>query len=575
MDPVEEIKDRLDVDEVVGGYVQLKQAGRNFKGVCPFHEEKTPSFVVSPEKGVYHCFGCGEGGDIFTFVQRMDGLDFRQALERLGEQAGVELPDRGGREGERTQYKQRLREASAAAAQYYHIQLGRSSAAKEYIQTKRQFSNETIKTFQLGYAPSGGRRLVQFLGKQGFSNQELIDAGLARSYRGQLQDMFRERIMVPFFDVSGHVIGFTGRALGEAMPKYLNTPQTALFDKSRFVFGFYQAKDSIRSQGEAVVVEGNLDVLQSHQAHVSHVVAISGTALTKAQVKQLGRLGETITFAFDADSAGLKATERALPLVQEAGIDLYVVRLPEGQDPDDVIRHNPADWERLLSEKTYVVDWLLKELVQMYDINSAQGKRQLTNRAVPVLQRLQDSVEREHYVQRLADMVGVAPATIAQKLQDGTSEPESPRAAETAKPPAPPRHEIATVATALLCLSVTYPDTRKALGGVADEFLDEATCALFEHLRSSGQDLSEGETPKELHAYTNYVNILLLRGEEEYGQWSALDRQVEAFSLAHRLHELQTKHKKQHLSQQIAAAEAAGDDTRRQALLQEFNDLHA
>lgn len=578
MDAVEDIKDRLSVDEVVGTYVHLKRAGRNFKGLCPFHEEKTPSFVVSPERGVYHCFGCGEGGDIFTFVERMDGLDFRGALEYLAERAGVDLPEQGDGGQQQAQYKQRLREANAAAAKYYHIQLGRNQEAKRYVTQQRGLGEDAIKSFQLGFAPKGGQRLVAFLGKHGFSQQELLDAGLARQYRGQVQDMFRDRIMIPFFDSSGHVVGFTGRTLSDdaAGPKYLNTPQTRLFDKSRFVFGLYQAKDAIRTCGEVVMVEGNLDVLQSHQAGIGHVVAVSGTALTMRQVKQLARLSESATFAFDGDSAGVKATERALPLAQEAGVDLYIADLPADEDPDDIIRDNPARWQRLLEEKVYVVDWLLDQLSHAYDTHSAQGKRKLTDRAIPVLRRLQDDVEREHYVTRLADVVGTAPATIAQKLNahtDASSRDHEP-AVRAKSDPLPPGDDISTVASALASLAVTYPDTRKALDGLNSDFLDENVYPVLEHVRGHDREVTADSVPQDLHSHLNYVKILLVRGEETYGQWSALDRQVEAFSLAHRLHKLQNQHKKQRLSQQIAAAEAAGDDQQRRALLEAYNNLH-
>ena len=574
MDAVEEVKERLSIEDVVGGYVQLKQAGRNFKGVCPFHEEKTPSFVVSPEKGVFHCFGCGEGGDVFSFVQKMDGLDFPQALERLAQQAGVEIEQRGGGKNQ-SQYKQQLKEALTAAAQYYHIQLGRSDDAKRYITEERGFKDDTIRVFQLGYAPSGGARLVQFLKKQGFNDQQLLDAGLARKYRGQLQDMFRERAMVPFFDSSGQVIGFTGRALGDFNPKYLNTPQTKLFDKSRFVFGLYQAKETIRSRDESVVVEGNLDVLQSYQAGIGYVVAMSGTALTKSQIKQLSRFSSNVIFAFDADSAGIKATERALPIVQEEGINLSIATLPEGKDPDDVIRDNPRGWQEILDNATYVMDWILEQLMTTYDITSASGKRELSDRAASVLQRLQDPVEQEHYVKQLADIVGVAPATVAQKVQQQSS--STPQITPSHKAPQQNslrKGEEETVVTALLSLTARYPDTRKALKDLDTAQFSERLKTIIDFMRTLEGEIVIDKLPKDLHNEKNYVNILLLRGEEEYRDWAALDRQVEAFSLSHRLQELQTKHKKQHLTQAIAAADAAGDTDRRNQLLAEYNNLN-
>ena len=573
MDAVDEVKQRLSIEDVVGRYVQLKRTGGNFKANCPFHEERTPSFVVSPDKGVYHCFGCGEGGDMFTFVQRMDGLDFRQTLERLAQEAGVELEETQ-QAASRSQYKQTLKEALRLAAQYYHVQLGRNQDAHRYVTETRALQPATIKRFQLGYAPGQGNRLYRFLSqKHGFSEQQLLDCGLIRYRRGKVEDVFRQRLVVPFFDTSGQVIGFTGRALGDFNPKYLNTSQTQLFDKSRFVFGLYQAKDAVRSRGEAVVVEGNLDVLQSHQVGVEYVVALSGTALTKQQMQQLGRLTSTVTFAFDGDSAGIKATERSLPIAQDVGVDLYIVNLPEGEDPDDLIRRAPSQWQQLLEDKHYVMDWLLEQLRHSYDATTATGKRQLTDRAVSVIQRLQDPVEQEHYTQAVADMVGAAPATVAQKVQHGRDDatPKTPRASSTAKQP---KDEHQTVLEALLSLTATFPDTRSALDKVTGMDIGEVEQVILEYISGHEQPLQVEGLPDGLREHANYVNILLLRGEQSYGDWATLDRQVEAFSLSHRLNRLNMKRKRNQLSQAIAAADAAGDTEQRNRLLEEYNQLN-
>lgn len=578
MEATSEIKDRLSVDEVVSEYVQLKPAGSNYKGLCPFHHEKTPSFMVSPEKGIYHCFGCGEGGDIFSFVEKLEGLTFREALEKLAQKAGVDLPEQQGDSQATRGHKERLFNALKTAAQYYHIQLGRSEVVKDYLLKQRQFTSETIKQFQLGYAPSEGQRLVQFLRKQGFNDRELLDSGLARKRGNELQDLFRNRVMVPFIDSQGRVIGFTGRILGDGMPKYLNTPQTKLFDKSRFVFGLYQARESIRSAKEVIVVEGNLDVISSAQAGIGQVVAVSGTAVTLPQLKQLARLTQHVTFAFDADSAGVKASVRAIPLAQEAGVNLSVVTLPEGQDPDDVIKENVEVWRRLLKDKHYVIDWLVERYKQEYDLATVEGKREFTNQMSDSLRRLKDPVEQEHYVQQLADLVGVAPATIMKKLSSEPAALKSPIKKAKNQPGPPPKHdEVKTVISALLGMAVTYPDVRGALEDVSAELLDEESAALLNYLKSKENqeiELSDQQLPKELLGVENYVKILLLRGEEQYGSWSLLDRQVEAFSLAHRLQEFETKRHKQRLSQEIAAAEAAGDNDLRQKLLKQYQALN-
>jgi DNA primase len=414
------------------------------------------------------------------------------------------------------------------------------------------------------------------LQKQGFAQQEMIDAGVARRRGNGIQDVFRERIMVPFMDTTGHVIGFTGRVLDEAaLPKYLNTSQTPLFDKSRFIFGLYQAKEAIRNSGEAVVVEGNLDVLRSYQAGIANVVAISGTAITRQQLKQLSRFAGSITLAFDADAAGMKATERALPLAQEVGVALYIAGLPSDADPDDLIQRDPQEWQRVLDNKMYVMDWLLSLLPSMYDTSTARGKKELTDRAAAVLGRLEDPVEQEHYVHQVADLVGAAPATVMQKIRSGT--PRSPRPKQqTGKgPPASSsRDEVETVASAVMALAAAYPDVRSALQELSVEQLPASFRTVAQYLQEHEAELLPEQLPQELQSEADYVKILLLKGEEEYGSWAALDRQVEAFSLVHRLRELQTKRQKQQLSQRIAAAEAAGDYDLRRQLLEEFNQLN-
>lgn len=576
MDAVADIKDRLSIEEVVGDYVQLKNAGSNYKGLCPFHQEKTPSFIVSPDKGIFHCFGCDSGGDIFTFIQKADGLEFREALEVLAQKAGVELPEKGGENTQAAKKrKARLQEALNTAAQYYHIQLSKNEGAKDYVQQQRQFSNDTIKDFKLGWAPAEGGRLVNFLRSKGYKDEELIDVGLAKQQNQSLRDLFWGRIMVPFFSNQGQIIGFTGRVIDEGMPKYLNTPQTRLFDKSRFIFGLYQAKPGIKSADEVVIVEGNLDVISSYQAGVKNVVALSGTALTHAQMKMLSRLTSNVTFAFDADAAGIRATERSISLAQEAGVNLSVVTLPGDSDPDDIIKADPEKWRHLLEEKQYVIDWLINTFRHDYDLDTAAGKKDFTSRISDSLRQIKDPVEQEHYINTVADITNVAPAAIANKLSQKTVTQKNPyKRVKGEAADATSHDDVTTVATALLSLAVAYPETRSALEDTDTQFLEDSLADILEYTKNSSENISSSSIPKDLQDKENYVKILLLRGEEEYGPWALLDRQVEAFGLAHRLQELQNRRNKQRLSREIAAAEAAGDNELRQKLLKQYQSLN-
>ena len=325
-DAVEEIKSRLSIEEVVGGYVELKRAGRNLKALSPFAAEKTASFMVSPEKQIWHDFSSGRGGNMFSFVMEMEGVDFKGALEILARKAGVDL-DQYRRGGGNSAVKKRMSEALELAARYFQQALLKSAMAKDYVVKKRQFNKQSLTEFRIGYAPNSFDGLTKQLMKRGFTRDELTKAGLSTPRLGGLGDMFRGRLTIPLKDPQGQVIGFTARILVEDpnAPKYFNTPQTLLYDKGRHVFGLSEAKQAIRDAGYVVMVEGNLDVVSSHQAGIKQVVATAGTALTEHHLKALSRFTNDLRIAFDQDKAGLKATERAIVLASKVGVRLGVV----------------------------------------------------------------------------------------------------------------------------------------------------------------------------------------------------------------------------------------------------------
>ncbi|TXG76120.1 DNA primase, partial [Patescibacteria group bacterium] len=322
----EEVRSKLDIEAVIGEYVQLKRAGRNWKGLSPFSSEKTPSFIVSPEKGIWHDFSSNQGGDVFSFVMQVEGLDFRAALELLARKAGVDLSQYEQKSGSVravAEKRRRLIAMHESAATFYQRSLFADSAATAYVK-RRGLNRQVVHDFRLGYAPDDGKSLLRFLTQKGYTASDIKDGGLLNS-RGT--DMFRSRLMVPLMDGQGQVVGFTARILKDTpnAPKYLNTPQTLLYDKGRHVFGLHLAKESIRKDARAVIVEGNLDVISSHQAGVANVVATAGTALTDYHLKTLSRLSDRIVLAFDADKAGVTATERAIPMAQAVDVELSIV----------------------------------------------------------------------------------------------------------------------------------------------------------------------------------------------------------------------------------------------------------
>lgn len=418
---VAEIKSKLSVVDVVGETVTLKRAGTVHKGLCPFHAEKTPSFIVTPERETWHCFGCGEHGDIFTFLMRRDGLDFREALERLAEKAGVELSERTAREDRR---KRRLREALEAAVAWYRevlLQAHQAERARAYL-AERGFSEETLDTFGIGYAPNTWEALTKRLRAKGFSDSELTEAGLASpSTRGGVYDRFRGRIIIPIRDASGRAIGLGGRIMpGAEGPKYLNSPATALFDKSRTLYGIDLAKGAIRREKLAVIVEGYTDVMAAHQAGFGNVVASLGTALTAGQVELANRYADAVALAYDVDLAGEAATQRGL--LEELGpvvSKVRVIRIPAGKDPDEYIRTDPDGWRTAVAEAQELLPYFMQRSAAEVDMRQPHGRSVYTRRMLDLLRRIPDRVEQDSYVPQLAQLAGIDERVLRDELSRG------------------------------------------------------------------------------------------------------------------------------------------------------------
>jgi DNA primase len=463
MSSIEEIKSHLDIVELIGQQVPLKKAGRNYKGLCPFHQEKTPSFIVFPEGQNYHCFGCGANGDIFAFVMHTENVDFAEALQILARRAGVVLRPPTPQEQESDQQRQRLQELNLAAAQFFHHQLryGEAGAgARTYVES-RGITQETIVSFLLGYAPDRWDALQSYLHERGYNDQEMNTAGLVieREGHGGYYDRFRHRLIFPIRDAQGHVTGFGGRALdAEQQPKYLNSPQTPLFDKGGVLYGLDQAASAIRREGRAILVEGYFDVLMAHQQGYKNVVAPMGTALTPTQVHLLKRLTHRLYLALDADAAGATAMLRGMEVIRDAmdertvpvptaqGLvrfereldgEVRIVTLPAGRDPDEVIRADAAQWEELITTALPVVEYVLRGLAQESDLTTAKGKAEAVQRVLPLLAEIHNPIERAHYIQRLAHSVSVDERTIAAQLR-GPNRPRHEAGARSKPAPPPP-----------------------------------------------------------------------------------------------------------------------------------------
>ena len=412
-DAKEEIKSRLAVEDVVGQYIELKRAGRNLKGRSPWGVDKTPSFMVSPEKGIWHDFSANKGGDIFTFVMEVEGISFKEALEKLAGQAGVDLTKYRGGDPAVAKKKARAREALALATKYYQACLVRSKSVCEYVFYKRNLNRKTVAEFKIGYAPEGGKALTEALKKRGYSEAELDAAGLLNRFKG---DIFRNRMTVPFIDTTGNVIGFTARIIKDGEPKYLNTPETLLFNKSKFIFGLFQAKEAIRRSGYVVIVEGNMDVISSHQAGVKEAVATSGTAMTEQHLKALSNLTSDIRLAYDGDEAGIKAAERAIMMAGDLGVDLTVISDYHGaKDPDELIQKDPKLWQEAVKKSVPAIEWLLNKYEENLNLSSAPDKRKYSDIALKLLSYVKDEIERASYEEKVAKKLGVETAVLREK----------------------------------------------------------------------------------------------------------------------------------------------------------------
>ncbi len=423
--PIDEIKNKLDIVEVIQGYIKLEKAGANFRAPCPFHSEKKPSFFVSPARQIWHCFGCGKGGNIFNFVMEIEGMEFGDALRLLAQKAGIELRKQ---DPQIVTQKQHLYEICEIAAQFFETQLEKSKIGqevKEYL-LNRGIKKESIEKWRIGYAPDVWEGLSNFLMGKEYKREEIINAGLAVKKENQNNyldsyDRFRRRIMFPIFDLNGQVVGFTGRIFEkqdkEETAKYVNTPSTLLYDKSRILYGLDKAKISIRKENKCILVEGQTDVIMSHQVGNENVIATSGTALTPYQLTILKRYTENLITGFDMDSAGDSATKRGIELAQEQGFNIKVIAMPENLDPADVISKNPDDWEKMIENSKSILEFYFDSAFSKDNSKTPEGKKNIAKALLPILKKIPNKIEQFHWIQKMAQKLEAREQDIQDELK--------------------------------------------------------------------------------------------------------------------------------------------------------------
>ncbi|HEX8974296.1 MAG TPA: DNA primase [Patescibacteria group bacterium] len=417
---VEEIKSRLNIVDVVGEYVRLTKAGSHWKGLCPFHHEKSPSFMVNEEKQIFHCFGCAKGGDVFTFVQEIESMEFREVLKMLAEKAGVQLEQYQSKE---SGSKKRVLEALELATKFYETQLWKGMGKEKILGylNGRGINDDSIRQFRLGYAPNGWDNISKFLLERGFTMEEISQTGLlVKKENGSgSYDRFRDRIMFPIQDIMGSVIGYSARVVpgaDESQAKYINTPETLVYHKSKALYGISHAKNEIKQKNYVLLVEGNMDVIASHQAGLRNTVAVSGTALTSDQITILKRYTENMAMLFDMDSAGQLAAQKSADLCFENGMQVKIVTLSEGKDAADVVQKDPQKLVAAVESSVSAMDFFFQAILKKYDKTSAQGKQQIAREVLSHVSHAASPIEKAHWVKKLAHELDVEEKVIADVL---------------------------------------------------------------------------------------------------------------------------------------------------------------
>lgn len=465
MSVITEVKQRVDIVELVSEYVTLQKAGRNFKGLCPFHSEKHPSFFVFPEQQSWHCFGaCGTGGDILSFIMKKEGIDFGQALRLLAQRVGITLSPREASSKVEDEKKERLFQINEAATEYYHHLLSSTKAgeATRSCLAKRKVTPETIKEFRLGFSPDAWETLKNYLLGKGYTEKELVEAGLIiEKEEGGSYDRFRNRLMFPICDIQGRVTGFGARVLDDSLPKYINSPQTSIFDKSNSLYGIDKAKSASRKKSLVIIVEGYMDVLTAHQHGWQNVVGSMGTSLTGKQVEGIKRLTSNITLALDADLAGEEATLRGEAILAYSNAEANVILLPPGKDPDEVIREDPALWQKLVEQAMPILDFAFQSVISKVDINKAKDKSLAVQKLLPSIYEIKDPVQQSHYLKKLARELKIEESAIRAALREskaGQKRPQPSKATEQSRI----AHQFGSSRSEEDCLALLlrYPELR-------------------------------------------------------------------------------------------------------------------
>lgn len=579
-DQIEEVKAKTDIISLIGEYIELKKAGRNYKALCPFHGEKTPSFMVSPELQIFRCFGCGEGGDAYAFLEKYEGMDFPEALKFLADRAGVKLePIRGREAGE----KERLFNVNSFANKFYQFFLHSHPIGKvalDYLLKDRGLKLTAIKEFQLGFSPDNPIALKKFLiDKKKFSPKEIEVAGIGYPKGGFFIDRFRGRVIFPLFDHRGNTVGFAGRLLPGAkdkeLAKYINTPETPVYHKGGLLYGLNLTRQNIKGKETAIVVEGELDAISSWQIGIKNVVAIKGSALTEDQVRLLSRFSKKAILCLDSDIAGDAATRKGVIIAQEAGMEVKVAKLEGFKDPDDAARTNPEAYKKSLINAVGIWDFLVDSVFERFNAKTGEGKAKISREVVPILTLITDKIVQAHYVGQVAKRLGVSEEAVSQQLlakgenREMKEEPSSAEASEGKKG----RREL--LEERFLSLGFRYSlkllNKKKTAGLIqtplASRILEEYLAFAKRHKVFNVSSFAES-LPKEL--FEGFAVMVLTEDFELEDSDKASD---EITIVGHELQILSIREKLARLSTRIQGKRKTGDMEKFKELIEKLHSL--
>jgi DNA primase len=588
----EEIKNKLDIKDVIGQYVKLQKAGANYRALCPFHKEKTPSFFVSPSRQIWHCFGCGEGGDIFSFLMKIENIEFKEALKILAQKAGVKLAYENP---QIRSEKQRLVDINKKAAEFFEENLWKNKEVIDYL-IKRGLKEETIKEFHLGWASDEWRSLSAFLIKKGFNSKDIVASGLSISKNADIYDRFRSRIMFPIEDYSENIVGFTGRIFQGKAPlktimdiekigKYINSPQTLIFDKSKILYGLSKSKNYLRSEGNTLLVEGQTDFLSAWQSGIKNIVATSGTALTSYQLKILKRYNDTLVLGFDMDEAGEKAAERSIELALSKEFNVKILRLPEGKDLADYLvnEENKKNIKDLINNAEAIMDFYFARAQNVGDKTNIDGKKAIASYFLPKVKKLINVLDKSFWINKLSRFINIPEQSLEDELNRLSKEVDRENAIDENEslyqfPASQLQSRINGIAQRIISFLIKTPSLKKEVFEY-EEYFPEDFQKILEVIKniSSKKDLNI-ENLKKVNlpeSLINQINQLALRADYETELLEKFQVSLED-EFKKELRELKkesTKKRLEKIEREIQLAEKNGDKKILKDLITEFNEL--